>query len=131
MHTEGPVRIVFAEEDTLFRLMEAAVTRQLTPGCEKALTYFFGQDFSSPLSTLTSMADRLGLPSGMEAVVCCDNGSLDEAVSSADFLVVEREPIRRALIQRDGHASQASAGILPRTGVPEREAITFPSAVGK
>jgi glyoxylate reductase len=99
MHAESPVRIVFAEEDTLFRLMETAVIRRLTPGCEKALTYFFGGDFSSPLSTLTSMADRLGLPSDMEAVVCSDNGSLDEAVSLADFLVVEREPIGRALIQ--------------------------------
>jgi hypothetical protein len=69
MHTGSPVRIVFAEEDTLFRLMEAAVIRQLTPGCEKALTYFFGRDFSSRLKTLTSMADRLGLPNGMTAVV--------------------------------------------------------------
>lgn len=99
MHTESPVRIVFAEEDTLFRLMEAAVIRQLTPGCEKALTYFFGRDFSSPLKTLTSMADRLGLPNGMTAVVCSNKDSLDEAISSADFLVVEREPIRRTLIQ--------------------------------
>lgn len=99
MHTESPVRIIFAEEDTLFRLMEAAVIRRITPGCEKALTYFFGQDFSSPLKTLTSMADQLGLPSGMEAVVCSSKDSLDDAVSSADFLIVEREPINRTLIQ--------------------------------
>jgi len=99
MHTESPVRIVFAEEDTLFRLMEAAVIRQATPGCEKALTYFFGPDFSSPLQTLTSIADRLGLPSAMEAVVCSSKGSLDEKVSSADFLVVERELISRTHIQ--------------------------------
>ena len=99
MHTEGPVRIVFAEEDTLFRLMEAAVTRRLTPGCEKALTYFFGRDFSSPLKTLMNMADRLGLPGGMEAVICSSKDTLDKMVSSADFLVVEREPISRAHIQ--------------------------------
>jgi uncharacterized caspase-like protein len=99
MHTESPMRIVFAEEDTLFRLMEAAAIRQATPGCEKALTYFFGPDFSSPLQTLTGIADRLGLPSAMEAVVCSSKDSLDETVSSADFLVVERELISRTHIQ--------------------------------
>jgi phosphoglycerate dehydrogenase-like enzyme len=99
MGSDNPLRIVFAEEDTLFRLMESAVIRQLTPSCERALTYFFGPDFSSPLQALTSMADRLGIPSDMEAVICSSKDSLDEAVSSADFLVVEREPISRALIR--------------------------------
>lgn len=99
MRTKNPVRIVFAEEDTLFSLMEAAVMRQLTPRCEKALTYFFGRDFASPLMTLTGMADRLGLPGAMEAVICSDKDSLGKAIRSADLLVVEREPISRAHIQ--------------------------------
>ncbi len=93
------LRIVFSEEDTLFRLMEAALLRRLTPAGEKALTYFFGPDFSPALGVLTGIADRVGLPRGAEAVVCGHADALDEALPLADFLVVEREMITRVHIQ--------------------------------
>ena len=91
--------VVFAEEDTLFRLMEAALLRRSTPQADKALAYFFGPDISSPLATLTTMADRLGLPPAMEARVCVTASALEEALPLADFVVVEREPFARARIQ--------------------------------
>ena len=99
MTTNGEARIVFAEKDTLFHLMEVAVHRGLTPGGEMALRYFFGSDFSDALELLTGMADRLGLPLSMEAVVCSDEATLDEVLPNADFLVVERAPITRSRLQ--------------------------------
>lgn len=92
------VRVVFAEEDTLFSLMEAAICRRLTAGAEKALTYFFGPDFAGPLEILVTMGDRLGLPGSLEAVICPDDPALAAALPAADFLVVERARITRAHI---------------------------------
>jgi len=80
--------VVFAEEDNLFRLMEIALLRKLTPQGEKTLRYFFGDDFSAPLERLTSMADRLGLPP-MNSIVCASEDELDAALPAADFVVVE------------------------------------------
>lgn len=94
------MRIVFAEEDTMFRLMEVGVQRRLTPAGEKALTYFCGRDFSAQLEILTRMADRLGLPPALDAVVCTDAGALADAVASADVLVAEAAPITRAHLER-------------------------------
>ena len=93
------MRIVFAEEDTLFSLMQVALVRALTPAGEKALSYFFGQDFSSPLRVLTEMADRLGLPKTLDAVICANDEAIAEALPSADVLVTEREPITRSRIE--------------------------------
>lgn len=95
MNAKDPVQIVFSEEDTLFRLMEMAVSRQPTPEGDKALTYFFGPDFSAPRQVLTSMADRLGLPSAMQASVCVDDAALERALPSADFLITETTTITR------------------------------------
>ena len=47
--------------DTLFSLMETAIRRQLTPGGEKSLRYFFGPDFSAPLARLTGHGRHAGL----------------------------------------------------------------------
>ena len=99
MNGKDPVRIVFSEEDTLFRLMEMAVKRQTTPEGEKALTYFFGSGFSAPQQVLTTMADRLGLPGAMHALVCVDDAALDQALPSADFLVTETTAITRERLQ--------------------------------
>ena len=90
-----PLRVVFAEEDTLFRLMEAALLRRPTPGAEKALAYFFSPQFAEPLSHLLAIADRLGLPSPIEAEVCTEPEALRRALPSAEVLVTEREPIGR------------------------------------
>lgn len=95
MNAKHPVRIVFSEEDTLFRLMEMAVKRRPTPEGEKTLTYFFGPDFSAPQQVLTTMADRLGLPGAVQALVCIDDAALDQALQSADFLVTETATITR------------------------------------
>ena len=82
--------VVFAEEDNLFRLMEMALLRKLTPQGEKTLTYFFGNDFSAPLNELTSMGDQLGLPRDVQTTVCQNDAELDAALGTADALVLER-----------------------------------------
>jgi phosphoglycerate dehydrogenase-like enzyme len=84
-----PLHVVFAEEDALFRLMEIGLKRTLTPEGEKTLRYFFGEDFQAPLKALTTMADRLGLPSTIATTVCQDGQDLDRALPAADFVVVE------------------------------------------
>lgn len=95
MNAKDPVRIVFSEEDTLFRLMEMAVKRQPTPEGEKTLTYFFGPDHPAPRQMLTTMADRLGLPGAMQSIVCVNDATLEQALPSADFLVTETTTITR------------------------------------
>jgi phosphoglycerate dehydrogenase-like enzyme len=93
----GPV-VLFGEEDTLFRLMEAALNRTLSPQADKALHYFFGEDISKPVDYLKGLVSRLGLPPGIKGVVCEEESRLDEFLKGADFLVVERTPVtRRAL----------------------------------
>jgi phosphoglycerate dehydrogenase-like enzyme len=112
MPAERPLRIVFAEEDTLFRLMEVAVRREPTASGEKALAYFFGPDFSSPLQALRQIADRLGLPRAMEAVVCVSDAALDEALGSADVVVAETAAITRARVK----ACAARARLIQKFG---------------
>jgi len=63
---QKPIHVIFAEEDTLFRLMEIGLRRTSTPEGEKALRYYFGEEFSAPLRALTTMADRLELPREIE-----------------------------------------------------------------
>ena len=83
------MHVVFAEEDTLFRLMEMGLKRTLTPEGEKTLRYFFGDDFASPLKSLTTMADRLGLPPDITTTVCQDELALERTLPTADFVVLE------------------------------------------
>ena len=94
----NPLTVVFAEEDTLFRLMEMALLRKLTPQGEKTLTYFFGADFSEPLGVLTSMGDRLGLPRDVKTIVCQNEAEVDAALPHADALVLERTEMPSARI---------------------------------
>ncbi|MGE0626834.1 MAG: NAD(P)-dependent oxidoreductase [Hyphomicrobiaceae bacterium] len=93
MATPASLSVVFAEEDTLFRLMEMALLRKLTPHGEKTLNYFFGNDFSAPLQVLTTMADRLGLPCEVATTVCQNEAELDGALKGADVLILERSDI--------------------------------------
>ena len=112
--SESPIQVIFAEEDTLFRLMEVALLRTLTPAGEKTLRYFFGADFSAASETLTHVADELGLPSSIETTVCEDTEELDRALPRADFVVVESSQLgekqikscvnRTRLVQQFGHA---------------------------
>ena len=83
-----PLTVVFAEEDTLFRLMEMALQRKLTPQGEKTLTYFFGADFSEPLGVLTSMGDRLGLPRDVKTIVCQNEADVEAALPHADAVLL-------------------------------------------
>ena len=87
--SDGSIHVVFAEEDTLFRLMEMGLKRKLTPEGEKTLRYFFGSEFSTSLEALTTMADRLGLPAVIDTTVCENEPKLDHILPTADFVVVE------------------------------------------
>lgn len=102
MNDNNPVRVVFSEEDTLFRLMEMALIRRKTPEGEKTLNYFFGADHSAALQLLTGMADRLGLPGGMQSIVCADDTALAQAMPLADFLVTEATSITREHVRASG-----------------------------
>ena len=94
--TTAPLTVVFAEEDTLFRLMEMALQRKSTPQGEKTLAYFFGPEFAEPLGMLTSMADRLGLPRGVRTIVAQSEVEFDAALPDADALVLERTALTPA-----------------------------------
>jgi phosphoglycerate dehydrogenase-like enzyme len=83
-----PIHVVFAEENTLFRLMEMALRRRPTQAGEKALHYFFGTYIAAPVARLTGMADRLGLPE-MTTSTCADETALDRVLSAADIIIVE------------------------------------------
>lgn len=90
MNDAAPLKIVFAEDDNLFRLMEVALLRQATPHGDRTLGYFFGPKFGAPLQALLEMADRLGLPRAVEPVVCANEQAFAAALESADILVLER-----------------------------------------
>jgi lactate dehydrogenase-like 2-hydroxyacid dehydrogenase len=87
--TQSALHVVFTEEDALFRLMEMGLRRGLTTEGEKILRYFFGAEFSAPVKTLSTMADRLGLPSNIATTVCQNETELDQTLPAADFVVVE------------------------------------------
>lgn len=95
----GPV-VLFAEEDTLFRLMETALNRTLSPKAEKALHYFFGENISKPVDYLKSLQSSLGLPADIKGVVCEQEEKLQEFLKDADFLVVERPLITREMLKQ-------------------------------
>jgi hypothetical protein len=88
------LRVVFTEDDTLFRLQEMALLRRLTPQGEKTLNYFFGQDIQPALTRLTSLADRLGLPPDIDTLVCEDEATLDANLGTADMLVVVADTLK-------------------------------------
>lgn len=86
---QDSLHVVFAEEDAMFRLMEMGLKRALTVEGEKTLRYFFGSDFSAPLSVLTTMADRLTLPPNITTTMCQDEAELNRSLPAADIVVVE------------------------------------------
>lgn len=96
MSTLAPLNVLFAEDDTLFRLMETALLRVATPQGEKALQYFFGPQYAAPLQELLVMADRLGLPRDVETTVAESEAMLDVTMPGCDFLVLERTPLTAA-----------------------------------
>jgi lactate dehydrogenase-like 2-hydroxyacid dehydrogenase len=100
--SQKPIHVVFAEEDALFRLMEMGLRRALTPEGEKTLRYFFGGEFSAPLKTLTTMADRLGFPREIETTVCQNEEILDRILSSADYVVLESSTLGTTRVKACG-----------------------------
>jgi phosphoglycerate dehydrogenase-like enzyme len=95
----GPI-VLFAEEDTLFRLMETALNHKLSPQAEKALHYFFGEDIRKPVDYLKGLRSSLGLPSDIKGTVCEQEDRLEELLKDADFLVVERSSITRDMLRK-------------------------------
>ena len=95
----GPI-VLFAEEDTLFRLMETALNHTLSPQADKALHYFFGEDISKPVNYLKGLRSSLGLPADIKGVVCEQEDKLEGLLKDADFLVVERPSITRDMLEK-------------------------------
>ena len=135
--TTPSLRIVFAEPDTMFSLMETAARRQLTPAGEKALKYFFGADITAPLARLAGIPDHLGLPAGIEAEICADEAALARALPAADFLVTERAPVTRRhmllgrrlrLIQKFGRdCDNIDLGAAEELGIPVANLLRYSS----
>ena len=95
----GPI-VLFAEEDTLFRLMETALNHGLSPQAEKALHSFFGEDIGTPVDYLKGLRSSLNLPADIKGVVCEQKEKLEELLGDADFLVVERPSITRDMLKK-------------------------------
>ena len=93
------LNVVFAEDDTLFRLMEMALLRRLTPGAEKALTYFFGPDFGEHADRLTSRAGRLGLPENIQVTTAQNEAEFDAALPHSDVIILETTPMPAARLE--------------------------------
>ena len=91
--------VLFGEEDTLFRLMEAALNREVSPRLETVLRYYFA-DIRRPVDYLTNLSASLGLPATLKGVVCDEESKLDALVAEADFLVVERAPVTRRTLEK-------------------------------
>ncbi|MDP6173820.1 MAG: NAD(P)-dependent oxidoreductase [Rhodospirillales bacterium] len=81
--------VLFAEDDTLFRLMEMALLRRLTPQGEKALTYFFGPEFGEHADRLTYISERLGMPADVEVITAQDEAEFDAALGLHDVVILE------------------------------------------
>ena len=90
--------ILFAEEDTQFRLMETAVNGSPSPEALGALRYFFGEMIGRPLNALLSFPSLVGLPTGFRAAVCDDEDKLPVLLHKADYLVVEKVVITEQML---------------------------------
>ncbi len=82
--------VLFAEEDTQFRLMETALNGTASDLALKALHYFFGANIEPQLQYLKSLPSTVGLPPGFRAVVCSDEKELPALIPQAEYLVFER-----------------------------------------
>ncbi len=82
--------VLFAEEDTQFRLMETALNGTASDVALKDLHYFFGANIEPQLEYLKSLPSIVGLPPGFRAVICKDDKQLPSLIPQADYLVFER-----------------------------------------
>lgn len=90
--------VLFAEEDTLFRLMETALNGSPSQKALDALHYFFGDNIDKQLNYLTSLPSSVGLPPDLQGVVCADENELPSLIPKADYLVCERTEIDHDLM---------------------------------
>jgi len=91
--------VLFAEEDTQFRLMETALNGTASDVALKALHYFFGENIDAQLNYLISLPSIVGLPPGFRAVVCDDEKQLPSLIPKADYLVFERTEMTYELMK--------------------------------
>jgi phosphoglycerate dehydrogenase-like enzyme len=99
MAGQDNLHVVFGEEDNLFRLMEMALLRKLTPEGEKVLRYFFGDGYEPHVAHLTSIADKVGLPASISVTMPKDEAELDSALPSADVVILETTPMTPARLE--------------------------------
>lgn len=92
--------VLFGEEDTVFRLMEAGLNRTVSPRLQEVLHYYFGEDVSRAVKYLTNLSASLGLPATMKGIVCDEESKLEALAAEADFLVVERAPVTRRILEK-------------------------------
>ena len=94
--------VIFAEEDTMFRLMETAINGSPTQKALEALHYFFGENIDNQLRYLVSIPTMVNLPSGFCGIVCEDEKNLPSLMSDADYVVTERTEITHDLMKKAG-----------------------------
>lgn len=99
---ERPFSVVFAEDDTMFRLMEMAIRREPTPAGVRTLDYFFGPDAGTARTQLLDAADAAGLSASAQPTVCTGPAELAAALVAADMVVVESQPIGATELRRAG-----------------------------
>lgn len=93
MASPAPLRVAFAEDDSMFRLVESALLRARTAQVERVLDYFLGPEAEVGAQRLLAAADRFGLGSDIATVVRAEDEPLGRHLGDVDVLVVESEPV--------------------------------------
>lgn len=91
--------VIFAEEDTMFRLMETALNGEPSQRAIEALHYFFGDNIDAQLNYLFSIPSLVKLPSGFRAVVCDREEVLPSLIPEAHYLVCEKAQVTYELMK--------------------------------
>lgn len=117
--------VLFAEEDTMFRLMETALNGVASQRASEALHYFFGNHIDEHLNYLTSIPSMVKLPSGFRGVVCDREEDLPSLIPGADYLVCERTRITKELMS----LGQGKLKLIQKLGTDYKN-IDVPSAKG-
>jgi phosphoglycerate dehydrogenase-like enzyme len=102
MSSQDRFCVVFAEDDNMFRLVETAMLRRLTPRAQRVLDYFLGPEADAGAQRLLAAAERCGLEQHVRAVVRIASEPLERYLHDVDVLVVEAEPIGAELLERAG-----------------------------
>jgi len=98
----GRFDVAFAEDDNMFRLMEAALLRERTAHVERVLEYFLGPEAEAGAGCLLAAADRFGLGPDVGAVVCGAGEPLQRRLGEVDVLVVEAARVGARHLEQAG-----------------------------